>query len=297
VARPDAPDHELALSHLMALYAGGSLLRWSVLPADVAKKLDGVAALALERYPESAMRPGALLCRALARNAERDKRGRLTAESVAAMRSDLEDVLSSHPESSQASFALVGLVRTEAAAGSLGRAAAPYRRFVEGHAGDTAQLERVRGELGGLALLLGGLPEFAGTTVDGAAVGREALGGKVAVLDFWATWCQPCVEGFETLRRIGERHGEDVLLVGVNMDREDDVPLEDLRAWLAREQVPGRQLYDGQSWDSEVVRAFGVKEIPFTVVVGPDGAVVAVDQHGKGLEKAVQAALRETTSR
>jgi hypothetical protein len=69
------------------------------------------------------------------------------------------------------------------------------------------------------------------------------------------------------------------------------MPGEDLKAWLATEKVAGRHIQDGAGWDSEVVRQFGVKEIPFSVVVAADGTVLAVNEHGKGLEKAVAAAL------
>jgi hypothetical protein len=58
-----------------------------------------------------------------------------------------------------------------------------------------------------------------------------------------------------------------------------------------REKVPGRQIRDGLGWDSDEVRAFGIKEIPFSVVVGRDGSVRAVNEHGKRLEKAVRAAV------
>ena len=71
-----------------------------------------------------------------------------------------------------------------------------------------------------------------------------------------------------------------------------DLSVEALREWIARENVPGTQIHDGLSWESELVRAFGVNEIPFSVVVGSDGSVVAVNEHGKRLEKAVKIAVR-----
>ena len=50
---------------------------------------------------------------------------------------------------------------------------------------------------------------------------------------------------------------------------------------------------DGEGWESGIVRAFGVKEIPFSVVVAADGRVMAVNAEGKGLEKAVAGAVKE----
>ena len=90
-----------------------------------------------------------------------------------------------------------------------------------------------------------------------------------------------------------DRYGDEVQLLGVNLDWADDLPQADLESWISNREVPGRQLWDGRSWESEIVRAFGVREIPFTVVVGSDGEVLAVNEHGKRLQKAVQAAVRE----
>ena len=96
------------------------------------------------------------------------------------------------------------------------------------------------------------------------------------------------------MRRIAERHGEEVTLLGVNLDSSEDLSVDDLRAWIAQRELRGVQLHDGRSWESELVSIFGVKEIPFSVLVGPDGAVLAVNERGKRLEKAVKAALRAT---
>jgi thiol-disulfide isomerase/thioredoxin len=290
--RPEAPDLAGALDRLMALYSGTPLMRWDLLPADAAGRLSKVAGVALARFPEGRMRPGALVCRALARYAERDGQGDLGAAAAEEIRSCLGEVLAEHPDSAFVAIAAEGLVRTEAELGRMDLAAERYREFRGRQGGNRELVDRVRDGLGELALRAGGLPEFRAIALDGAPVGLEELRGKVVVVDFWATWCQPCLEELPTLRRIGERHGAEVLLLGVNLDRADDLPREALREWVAREAVPGRQLHDGLSWDSELVKLFGVKEIPFSVVASPEGAVLAVNEHGRRLEQAVVAALR-----
>ncbi len=67
--------------------------------------------------------------------------------------------------------------------------------------------------------------------------------------------------------------------------------VDELRAWTARENVPGKQVHDGRGWESALVRDFGVQEIPFTVVIGRDGTVRSIGQRGKDLERAVEEAL------
>ncbi len=289
--KPEAADLAEALDRLMGLYAGASLLRWEIPPADAVRRLRDVASIVLERFPESPMRSGALVCRALATNAERQGEGALTPAAAGAIRSSLDEVLSRDPESPFAATAVEGLVRLEADGGRMEAASSRYRAFIASHAADRAVLDDLRDRLGPLALRAGGVPDFEGPGLDGTTIGRDALRGKVAVVDFWATWCRPCVEEFPTLKRIAERYGDGVVVLGINMDGADEIDEAALRAWMTRENTPGRQLRDGRSWSSELVRTFGVKEIPFTVVVDADGSVRAVGERGKKLEKAVQSAI------
>jgi thiol-disulfide isomerase/thioredoxin len=291
---PQAQDLADALDHLMTLYGGGPLGQWGRMPSEPARRLGAASEMVLERFPDSSMRPNALVGLALAKYTERDKRGILSESAVTKIRACLDEVLTRYPESAVVATAVVGLIRTELIAGQPDRAAARYRQLSEGQTGDSRVLDRVRADLGELALRLGGLPEFRATTLDGKIVSPQALRGKVAVLDFWATWCEPCVDAFPTLRRIHERHGDDVVVLGVNLDAAEDCAVEELDQWVAHHDLPGSHLHDGLSWDSDLVKTFGVLEIPFNVVVGPDGSVLAVNEHGKRLEKAVKAAVRAT---
>ena len=137
----------------------------------------------------------------------------------------------------------------------------------------------------------GAAPEFELANVAGGKMSSADIKGKVAVIDFWATWCGPCVEELPTLQRILDRHGDAVAVVGVNLDERDLMDAEALRGWIASRNVPGVQVADGLGWESDLVQAFGVREIPFSVVVDATGRVIAVGRHGKELEKTVRAAL------
>jgi thiol-disulfide isomerase/thioredoxin len=292
-AHPESPDIEEAVGRLMTLYALGPLLEWKRIPPDAATRLLATANLSLRRFPQSRTRPTALVARGLARNAWRDGDGKLLPDAQKDIRSSLEEVVADHDGSPVYATAVVGLIRTDQDTGQEEAARQRYRRFRAERASDPGLLQQVQDGLGPDALILGGVPDFEATALDGSAVGSEAIRDKVTVIDFWATWCAPCVDGFATLERIRNKHGDDVLLLGVSLDWAEDLPREDLQAWIAGRDVPGRHLWDGRSWDSTLVRDFGVREIPFTVVVGSDGEVLAVNEHGKSLQKAVQAAVRD----
>jgi len=289
---PDAADLGTALERLQSLYAGGSILRWERLPADAARRLGRVASLSLARFPDSGQRAGALVFRALVLNAERGPQGALGSAAIDGIRASLEEVLAHHADSPFAATAAEGSVRVELEAGQPGRAASAYRTFLARNAANPTLLASVRESLGLLALEAGGLPEFHAPALHGEALDREALRGQVVVVDFWATWCGQCLEELPTLRRIAERFGGDVMVVGVNLDHADEMSPEELVAWVAQQRVPGRQLHDGLGWDSELVRAFGVREIPFTAVFSPAGDLLAAGARGKRLERVVEAARR-----
>jgi thiol-disulfide isomerase/thioredoxin len=292
LAGPEAGDFESAVETLLALYGEGPLESWERRGADISKRLIRVSEILLERYPESPMRAQALVALAVGNNAVRDKKNALHPVAAKRIRGALSEVLATGEDSPVLPTAVVGLVRTEDETAGRAAAAEVYERFRRVRAADDERLVAVREGLGELALHLGGVPEFTVKALDGSTLDREALDGKVAIVDFWATWCGPCLDEMPALRRLGERYGDDVVLVGINLNEPDDLPLEGLQEWIQGRDVPGVQIHDGQAWESNLVRDFGVKEIPFNVVVGADGEVLAVNAHGKQLEKAVKAAIR-----
>ena len=277
----DAPDAAAALDQLLAIYAQDSARGWQRLPTSTATQLGAVASLLLDKHPSDERRAGGLVLRALSQWAVGDAPG---------VRQSLDEVLERFAGSPFADTAAEGRVRVELETENPGRAALVYRRLRADHADRPELLARVQAALGVEALRLGGVPDLRAETIDGFVVDRAALTGKIVVWDFWATWCGPCKDEFPTLRKLDEKFGDDVELIGVNLDHADEMSRADLSAWIASQQLPGRQIHDGLGWDSELVRAFGVQEIPFTVVANAAGDVLAVGAHGKELLRAVQAA-------
>lgn len=287
-------DLDAALQELMVLYAGDALSKWQALPPDVANRLASASELALKRLTESdPLRPSAMVGRALRANLRRDRKGHLTESAERTILRDLETVVERHPASPVYATALVGWLETQAGSGNFKSAAIRYRRFLLEHVGDEELLQRVREDLGHQALRLGGIPPFVATTLAGEPLRPEDLVGKVVVYDFWATWCGPCMKDLPFLRRVVARFGDDVALVGINMDDGEMLSREQLASWIEENDVPGIHIQDGLGWGSELVSKFGVTEIPFNVVVSPQGEVFAVDRHGKQLERAVRAALAD----
>jgi thiol-disulfide isomerase/thioredoxin len=117
----------------------------------------------------------------------------------------------------------------------------------------------------------------------------EGLRGRVVVLDFWATWCAPCWTEIPWLRKIHD--GWDptrVQVIGVTLDGTDR---RTLVAWLNRQRVDWPQIWDRSGYDSPLAQRFGVGSLPTTILVGPDGRVVATNLRGARLVAAVETLL------
>ncbi len=130
--------------------------------------------------------------------------------------------------------------------------------------------------------------EIAGKTVAGADFNVEAWKGKVVLVDFWATWCGPCVAAMPELIELYETHHEAGLeIVGVSLD-DSRAQLEE---FLLQKEIPWTTLFHegggegGQ--DNPLATHYGVSSIPTAFLVNREGKVVATDLYGDELVEAV----------
>lgn len=111
------------------------------------------------------------------------------------------------------------------------------------------------------------VPEVPFTDRDGRARALADWKGKVVLVNFWATWCAPCVAEMPALDRLQkELGGGDFEVVAVSVDREGMKPVE---PFLARYQLSSLTPYLNP--DASLFRAFGEKTLPVTYIIGRDG--------------------------
>jgi thiol-disulfide isomerase/thioredoxin len=120
----------------------------------------------------------------------------------------------------------------------------------------------------------------------GQPVTAEALKGKVILVDFWASWCQPCRAEFPNMREQYQKYRDRGFeIVGINLDQ-DPAAMEGL---LQREQLPWIQARssDPQAVATKTLQAveYGVGPIPFMMLVGADGKIMAVHTRGPVLNQ------------
>ena len=132
-------------------------------------------------------------------------------------------------------------------------------------------------------------PDFAEKDLAGKPISVGALKGKVVLVDFWASWCPLCqLELPNIIDLYQQYHAQGFEVVGISLD--DD--RGKLRGFL--KQTAGMtwpQYFDGLHWSNKLAVKYGVDELPFTILVGPDGRIIGKQLQGFVLTKAVTAAL------
>lgn len=124
--------------------------------------------------------------------------------------------------------------------------------------------------------------------ISGRTVSMELLRGQVVVLDFWATWCAPCIAEMPRMKELYENwRDQGVEFIGVSLDApEDQHGLARLKAFVAEHEIPWPQYYQGDAWESEFSSSWGIDSIPCLFVIDQVGNLAATNV-GDDLEKIV----------
>ncbi len=131
-----------------------------------------------------------------------------------------------------------------------------------------------------LMALPGNPMEIKGDLLDGKPFDQAAVSGKVVLVDFWATWCGPCIAEIPNMKAEYEKyHAKGFEVVGISLD-EDKAEVE---KFVADNEIPWPILFAGKGWQDPVAQFYGISGIPQLVLIGRDGNVITLDVRGEKL--------------
>ncbi len=135
--------------------------------------------------------------------------------------------------------------------------------------------------------LVGQTLELTGTTLDGAAFDWSTYRGKVVLVDFWATWCGPCIAELPNVKAAYEKyHARGFDVVGISLDQD----AETLRTFVEKQQIPWTNLFDE---GHPMAKKYNIRAIPTALLVDKDGKVITHRTRGAALEQELAKLLGE----
>jgi peroxiredoxin len=132
-------------------------------------------------------------------------------------------------------------------------------------------------------------PLFETVTTDGQPLKLADFRGRYVLLDFWATWCGPCVAEVPNLKAAYEKHCKDprFAMISLSVDAKVAQPID----FAKKNGIQWTQGFLGEWQKSPIPDLYGVDGIPAVFLIGPDGKIVARDLRGADIDQAISAAL------
>ena len=129
------------------------------------------------------------------------------------------------------------------------------------------------------------VPEIEAQTLLGANFKLSDLKKDYILLDFWASWCAPCVEEQPELMKIYNEFSEQVNdnrfdIIGISLDKSK----ENWSKVVEKNKIEWMQISDLKFWKSPIAKAYFINELPYNLIIDKEGKVVAKNLHGEELE-------------
>jgi thiol-disulfide isomerase/thioredoxin len=132
---------------------------------------------------------------------------------------------------------------------------------------------------------------LSGTTTDGKRVNLDGYRGKVVLVHYWATWCEPCKEDLKTIKALQAKYaGRGFAPLGINLDNESQA----LKSFLRTTSLSWPQLHESGGLESRLANELGILTLPTMLLIDKSGRVVRRNIHSAELKTEIERLLKES---
>lgn len=131
-------------------------------------------------------------------------------------------------------------------------------------------------------------PLFECKDIKGKTFSLEKQKGKYVLIDFWGTWCGPCMAALPTMRAIYEKYGKHVQLVSISTDLDSrhsvKHELPTLESVIKKHKMEWTNINGGDFINGDIIKKYMITSYPTSVLIDPDGIIVSIDTGDTGLK-------------
>ncbi len=200
---------------------------------------------------------------------------------------NLEQFIKEYPESADAAEAMLQLAMSQEFAGNEEEAKQWYSRLVKTFPQSSTAVKAT----GALRRLdsVGKAISLRGAGSDGKTIDLAQYRGKVVLIQYWASWCEPCKADMAAMKDILSRYARSgFAIIGVNLDNTRQA----MQTFLAEQQIPWPQIFEEGGLDCRPANEMGIFTLPTMILVDQAGRVVNRNIHVAELEGELKKLLR-----
>jgi len=136
-------------------------------------------------------------------------------------------------------------------------------------------------------------PDFAMEKLEGGQMSLSDLRGKYVLVDFWATWCGPCMRELPEIKAIyNQFHNKNFEILGVSLDTDGDK----WRRIVKEKEMVWPHVSDLKGWENEAGKLYNVKAVPNNFLLDPEGKIIGRDLHGARLQQALEGLMQNASN-